>query len=212
MAAPMNWIIKLGGSFGEREELPLWLEAIALCNVVVVPGGGCFADAVREAQLRWRFEDRVAHAMAILGMAQYGRMLQGICPRLRLGDDRAAIEHWLARGESVVWLPGREVLADRCIEASWELTSDSLAAWLAGQLGAEHLLLVKSVTPASRSGDLGDLVEAGVIDRAFSSMLSHRPCQVWLSGPAGHAELAKGLTWPTEHFTRVLAAASIIPE
>lgn len=212
MAAPIDWIIKLGGSFGEREELPLWLEAMAVGNVVVVPGGGRFADTVRAAQRRWRFDDRVAHAMALQAMVQYGRMLQGICPRLRLGDDRETIEHWLACGESVVWLPGRDVLADRYLAATWDVTSDSLAAWLALQLGAARLLLVKSVTPAPPASGLNHLVEAGVIDRAFPSIVSNSCCQIWLSGPAGHAMLADGLARPARHFTQVLPASSTTPE
>lgn len=212
MAAAIDWILKLGGSLGERDELPLWLEAMAGCNVVVVPGGGRFADTVREAQGRWRFDDRVAHAMAILGMAQYGRMLQGICPRLRLGEDRATIEHWLACGESVVWLPGGEVLAERCLAASWDLTSDSLAAWLARQWSAKRLLLVKSVTPAPRISKLGDLVAAGVIDRAFPTIAEHQAFQTWLSGPDNHAVLADGLARPAVHFTQVVPGSSSIPE
>ena len=62
---------------------PLWLDGLttlftAWLKVVVVPGGGPFADAVRTAQGLWQFSDEVAHVMAIGAMDQFGRMLCGI--------------------------------------------------------------------------------------------------------------------------------------
>ena len=47
------WIVKLGGSLLGAEELTHWLELLARYSdgkIIIVPGGGIFADAVREAQ------------------------------------------------------------------------------------------------------------------------------------------------------------------
>ena len=48
-------VVKLGGSFAFSVHLRAWIEAIAACagRVVIVPGGGPFADTVRAAQQEW---------------------------------------------------------------------------------------------------------------------------------------------------------------
>src|SRR5688572_11112389 len=66
-------VVKLGGSYALSPRLPAILAAIRASHVpvVVVPGGGPFADAVRAAQPRMGFGDRAAHRMALLAMAQF---------------------------------------------------------------------------------------------------------------------------------------------
>jgi aspartokinase-like uncharacterized kinase len=74
------WIVKLGGSLLRDPRLREWLQMLAEFGgglVTVVPGGASFADAVREAQARWHFDDVVAHNMAVLAMAQTAHMLHG---------------------------------------------------------------------------------------------------------------------------------------
>ena len=81
--------VKLGGSLLEAAELRPWLAALAVlpgAPRVVVPGGGPFADTVRDAQARLGFHDLAAHRMAILAMQQYGLMLQALEPRLGLAE------------------------------------------------------------------------------------------------------------------------------
>ncbi|MFN0316892.1 MAG: aspartate kinase, partial [Burkholderiales bacterium] len=65
------WIVKLGGSLSRAGTLAQWLAAIAQVGrgkIIVVPGGGSYADAVRDEQERWRFDDSCAHSMALLAM------------------------------------------------------------------------------------------------------------------------------------------------
>src|SRR5690606_1029758 len=128
------WVVKLGGSLASNPGLKDWLAVLARRGggrVVIVPGGGPFADAVRVAQRRWNFPDPVEHRMALPAMEQYGLLLAGMQPRLRTARTAAEIAEILARGAAAVWLPfamtaGPEA---RDIEESWNMTSDSLAAW-----------------------------------------------------------------------------------
>src|SRR6185369_14601723 len=99
-------------------------------RIVLVPGGGPFADAVRAAQPRMGFDDGAAHRMALLAMEQYGCALASGRKQFSLADSRAAIDRALELKQVPVWLPTRMALAAD-IPASWEVTSDSLAAWLA---------------------------------------------------------------------------------
>jgi aspartokinase-like uncharacterized kinase len=73
-------VVRLGGSHAFSPWLRPWLAAIraAAGGVVVVPGGGPFADAVRLAQTAMGFDDLAAHRMALLAMAQYGLALAGL--------------------------------------------------------------------------------------------------------------------------------------
>lgn len=165
-AAP--WVVKLGGSLGEADELPIWLQACAglAPHVVLVTGGGAYADAVRQAQERWRFADDAAHDMALLGMELYARQCCAMQPGLEPCATLRDMQRVLRRGSTPVWMPLR--LAQRAaeLEASWDVTSDTLAAWLALHLGAAGLVLVKSV-PRPR-GDWHDAERAGAVDAAFA--------------------------------------------
>src|SRR5262249_34381680 len=70
-----------------------WIDAVAAGagRVVVVPGGGPFADAVRTAQARMGFDDRAAHRMALLAMDQYCYALANLRTELKLVASPTAI-------------------------------------------------------------------------------------------------------------------------
>ena len=142
-------VVKLGGSYAFSTHLKDWIDAIALCagRVVVAPGGGPFADAVREVQRKMGFDDRAAHHMALLAMDQYGCALASLGRRLIPAASATAIRRVLLDGGVPVWAATRMVLGAKDIPWSWDVTSDSLAAWLAGRIGAKRVLLVKHVEP-----------------------------------------------------------------
>src|SRR5271169_3606868 len=98
-------VVKLGGSYAFSSDLPGWLQAIAdsAGDIVLVPGGGPFADAVRTAQPKMGFDDDAAHHMALLGMDQFGCALVALNARLVLADSIAAICRALHAGTVPVW-------------------------------------------------------------------------------------------------------------
>lgn len=202
MATP--WVIKLGGSLFGSDRLRFWLEALAEAGVVIVPGGGPFADQVRIAQSRWQFDDRTAHVMAILAMAQYGSMLAGICPKLRLASGCGELSSAVASGGSAIWRPDPARLSETEVPASWDVTSDSLAAWLAGRLGAGRLLLVKSAALPGGGIPAEHCVAQGWVDPAFPRFLEKSACEAWLCGPEDYLRLSHGLRHPESLFTQVI--------
>jgi aspartokinase-like uncharacterized kinase len=113
--------------------------------LVVVPGGGPFADAVRQADRRHGLPPSTAHWMAIHGMDQYAELLAAIIPGSEIVRDGAGVVAARQRGAVPVLAPSSWLRAADELPHSWEVTSDSLAAYLAGLLGAERLLLVKAV-------------------------------------------------------------------
>jgi len=100
-------------------------------------------------------------------------MMTDRCPGLAAAGGVRSLHHALSRGRSVVWLPGPG--ATPCVEASWRVTSDSLALWLAGRLAARRVLLVKSVPRLPPDPDVVALVDAGVVDPAFPEHLDVYP-------------------------------------
>nr|WP_152485996.1 hypothetical protein [Methylohalobius crimeensis] len=136
--------------------------------MVIVPGGGRFADQVRLAQKHWEFDDRIAHHMALLAMHQYGLVFQGLEPCLKSART-GQIDGLLRQGEAVVWLPELSELDRAEVPSDWTVTSDTLAAWLAGKLHAERLILVKSEHSAGT--DPETLKQSGIVDAAFLDWL-----------------------------------------
>jgi aspartokinase-like uncharacterized kinase len=115
------------GALGERHPL------------LVVPGGAWFADAVREADGRFGLPATTSHRMAVLGMEQFGWLLSELIP----GAERCADPARAPIGRTAVLLPAALPLEG--LPAAWEVTSDSIAAWVAGKAGAGRLVLVKEV-------------------------------------------------------------------
>ena len=168
------WVVKLGGSLNTDALLPEWLQLLAQLGggrVTIVCGGGGFADEVRRAQAIWRFDDLNAHNMALLAMAQTAYLARGLNPDLRLAANLAEIRQVLHGGYTALWLPLERLSETPGPDASWDVTSDSLALDLAQRLNAERLVLVKScaIDPAASHAELG---ETGVLDRRFSSWAS----------------------------------------
>ncbi len=142
-------ILKLGGSLALGNRLGSWLDAIRAQSgrIVVVPGGGPFADVVRRMQGEIGYDDFAAHEMAMVAMSQFGRALQSLRPGFELFAFPEELVAAFAAGKTPIWSPERMTLAAK-LPASWDITSDSLAAWLAGKLGADRLILVKHATAA----------------------------------------------------------------
>ena len=85
-------VVKLGGSYAFSTHLKDWIDAIAACpgRVVVAPGGGPLADAVRMAQQKMGFDDRAAHQMALRVRSRRLRVVDQHWTRAVLQMDLAA--------------------------------------------------------------------------------------------------------------------------
>ncbi len=183
------WIVKIGGSLATDETLPYWLDVLSCYgggDVVIVPGGGPFAELVLKSQGFWHFDDSSAHRMALMAMSQYGIMMSGMRPDLVPVQQLQDIKGVLNRAGVPVWLPARLLGETHEVEHSWDVSSDSLAAWLAQQLGATHLLLVKSMTLEERALPVGELMASGVVDAAFLRYARRANCSVTIMSSYQH--------------------------
>ncbi len=179
------WVIKLGGSLLGSPELLLWLDLFARHgdgNIVIVPGGGIFADTVRESQKLSKCSDAVAHKMAVMAMDQYGVLMAGMNSALVTAESELEIAERGWQHRAIVWLPSKMVCADESIPANWQLTSDSLAAWLAAKMNAEHLILIKSIKPETGQISIEHLTKNGIVDERFGDFTAGKNFNTWILG------------------------------
>lgn len=203
------WVVKIGGSLFSYAGLADWLRVLAANGggrTVIVPGGGPFADQVRFAQARWRFPDSAGHEMALLAMEQFGMMLCGLQSGLSPAANKSSLCSVLRQGGVAVWMPGTMVRAQAGIAANWEMTSDSLSAWLAGQLSAEALILVKSATMHGSDSTASALAQQGLVDPLFSAVTAGARFSVRILHRDQPATMQAMLA------TNVLSGAVVLPE
>lgn len=177
------WVVKIGGSLLGSPELGRWLDIFAKFsdgNIILVPGGGIFADAVRDAQKLSKISDTCAHKLAVLAMDQFGLLLTNMNPRLVTAKSEMEIDERKWQHRCIVWLPSQMVLADENIPQSWDVTSDSLAAWLADKLDAHQLVLVKSDKPEGAELCVRMMTDFGAVDKAFSDFVLDKTFGRWM--------------------------------
>jgi aspartokinase-like uncharacterized kinase len=141
-------VVKIGGSLlSLGDALPRTIAALEILAttraILVVPGGGPFADTVRIASERHSLSDDDAHWMAILGMEQFALILASRIRNAELVHRRGEIARALARGRVPVLAPYRWLREADPLPHSWDVTSDSIAAWVASKVGARGLILIK---------------------------------------------------------------------
>jgi aspartokinase-like uncharacterized kinase len=151
-------IVKVGGSLYNRIPYLVPILSASKRPLLIIPGGGPFADLVRQV----RVNNDAAHWMAIAAMEQFGWFISsfGI-----LTTDRMAVPM-----KTTVFLPYRCLIITDVLPHTWEVTSDTIAAWVAGTLHLD-LLLLKSTDGIFINGILQEQVigpvESDIIDPGF---------------------------------------------
>jgi aspartokinase-like uncharacterized kinase len=143
-------VVKVGGSIAKYPE-----KLRALCiklsetskrhRLIVVPGGGEFADVVRSMDKRFSLSYSTAHNMAILGMDQYGMLLTDLIPNATAVRKLEEINYYLDSSRLPVLLPSNLLLKDTTLENSWDVTSDAITLFIAVQLNIGKVMLVTDV-------------------------------------------------------------------
>lgn len=185
MAGAIDTIVKIGGSVlsdTDRLKQLLGVVANAESRVGVVPGGGPFANAVREAYHRFGIDQSCAHDMAVLAVSQTGLLFQALSPGLRVCEDREELACVFAGRKNAIVLP-RAFLRDAGdLPRDWTATSDTLAAVLARDLGARRIVFVKSCR-VDRGETIAALQARGVLDAAVGGFVEQCPADVHVIGP-----------------------------
>jgi hypothetical protein len=151
-------VVKLGGSVIKKwaEIVEALLEAGGEVGkkILIVPGGGEIADRIRAMNV----DDERAHWMAISAMEINSHILLSLSSKL---------EEISAKNFEEIDFEGAGVLLPYCfmrsndeLPHSWDVTSDSIALWVAGKLGAEVVIKVTDVDGILRDGMLVEKIDA----------------------------------------------------
>jgi hypothetical protein len=161
-------VVKLGGSLASHCPDIIPVLRSAHHPLLIVPGGGAFADRIRQSSLATSAD--AAHWMACAAMDQYGWMLaaQGMKTTSRLARPK----------QPCILLPYCSLRRYDPLPHSWDVTSDTIAAWVAVKLGGD-LLVLKSVDGITHKGELVTHIEktivTDVLDPSFIPyVLKHR--------------------------------------
>ena len=173
-------VVKIGGSLFDLPDLATrlcrWLDIQPKGPLLVVPGGGGLADAVRDLDRRHRLGEKRAHWLALGALALNARFLEALLyPMARV------VASWKTCPR--VWRAGKVAIADvypflqedegrdGCLPANWSVTSDSVAARLAVLGRARQLILLKSVT-VPENIDWTEAGRLGFVDAYFAEALA----------------------------------------
>jgi len=190
-------LLESGGIAGLRRACDVVSELARIRPVLVVPGGGPFADAVRTADACGQLGDELAHRLALAAMDQLGAVIGELLPAAEPIDALrapAALGLLLA-APAFAGRPG--------VPESWEVTSDSLAALAAGAIGAREVILLKAVAgvlprwpsseppfaelSAERLRELQEAGGAGAVDAYLPTVIERTGVSVRVRAPGPDA-------------------------
>lgn len=168
-------VIKLGGSLFDLSDLESrllrLLDEQAFERPIIIPGGGRFADEVRRVDDLCRLGDTLAHELGVRTLSLTSRLIAGLSPRFQLANSPDKLQTiWEADQFPVLDVADMTLLHSQ-LPASWDVTSDSIAAWVCSLHGESQLVLVKSV-PLSDSPQLSEAAELGLVDGYFPTAAS----------------------------------------
>jgi 5-(aminomethyl)-3-furanmethanol phosphate kinase len=191
------WIIvKVGGSLFDlpdlRQRLRSRLGQLGAANVLLVPGGGATADAIRIFDATHQLGEEASHWLALQAMSLNARMLQELLPEARIvrdipepkaparadaaslacasGSDENRARFFLL--DAFPFFRADELRPDH-LPHRWDVTSDSLAVRAATLAEAHELILLKSV--AWETSDWSEAARSGIVDSYFARALQQAP-------------------------------------
>lgn len=173
-------LVKLGGSLLSLPDLSERLSVLldgGIEQPYLLVGGGEAADLVRKWDTRFRLSPEHSHELAIRGMQLNACLLASLHKRFVVVSSEAeavalADSDRVPVIDPVSWIQAaeRHLPVNHHAERSWEMTSDSLAAWMSTHCEFDRLLLLKSTDlPANlpRATVADTLRENGLVDSCF---------------------------------------------
>jgi 5-(aminomethyl)-3-furanmethanol phosphate kinase len=168
-------VVKIGGSLLDWPPLPdrlaSYLRGRRDDRLIVIVGGGRVADVVRGLDRVHGLGDVRAHRLALRALDLTAHLLAALVPGCEVVDRLDALAGPWERGRIPVLAPRRFLDEDDAaspdpLRASWDVTTDSIAARVAVHMAAEELALLKSA-PLPPGADRRDAARLGLVDPAF---------------------------------------------
>jgi 5-(aminomethyl)-3-furanmethanol phosphate kinase len=169
-------VVKVGGSLLGWPELPGRLTACLLARkandpaeaIVLIAGGGPAADWIRSLDGVYKLGDEVAHRLALRALDLTAAVLTRLLPHSIMVEGLEELAAARDSGMTPILVP-RTMLNEieshgaAPLPATWDVTSDSIAARIALHLEARSLVLIKSASvPANATRE--DAARLGLVD------------------------------------------------
>ena len=145
-------VVKLGGSVASNVKEILSVLQSLHEDILIVPGGWIFADLVEKIDV----DDEHAHWMAILAMEQYGYYISSFGVKRIKPKDFDEIKFKGVR----VLLPYELLINHDELPHSWDVTSDSIAVWIASKLKVDRIVKLTDVDGIILNGKLIERIQA----------------------------------------------------
>lgn len=128
-------VVKLGGSLIQRakeivKEIVDYSDSSSE-SILIIPGGSVFADTVRKVNA----SEEASHWMAILAMEQYGYYIADG------SDSQLIFDTKIEDAGAYILMPYALLKKKDELPHTWDVTSDTIAAWVALGLGARFIKL-----------------------------------------------------------------------
>lgn len=173
-------LCKIGGSLLDWSDFPdrlqKFLDQLDAPAVLLVGGGGC-ADIVRQWDRIYNLGEEKSHHLAIHSLSLTAQLLVTLLQDASLVSNQEQLDLAIANQHIAVlepgcWIESMEASSSVELPHHWNVTSDTIALWLAAKLGMNRLILLKSVDFPSEIG-LETAAQAGLIDAGFPTMFKH---------------------------------------
>jgi aspartokinase-like uncharacterized kinase len=183
-------VLKLGGSLFELPHLSRLIRAVIAqrptSNILLVVGGGPAADVVRNWDETFHLSPEDAHWLAIEAMQLNESLIARLLPELRIVRSARQVTAAMDDGVPALlcascFLRWGEAAGHEPLPRSWQVTSDSIAAWTAQVLSAEELVLMKSI-PLPKGMSAKEAAIAGLVDPHFPHVVSGMARLSWVDG------------------------------
>jgi aspartokinase-like uncharacterized kinase len=173
MTLPVR-VVKLGGSLFDWPPLPnalrMWLAAQTTALNVLIAGGGALVEAIREADRAFGLGEETSHELSLHAMHATARLAAALWPESERTDSLDRVRAKASRGaatllilDAAAALAAAERRSPGPLPRSWQVTSDSIAAWAASETAAAELVLLKSTLPGAPAS-LAAAAELGIVD------------------------------------------------
>jgi aspartokinase-like uncharacterized kinase len=152
-------VVKVGGSLLGWHMLPARLAAFLVSRhnafpterPILIAGGGAAAELVRVIDRAHGLGDATAHDLALRALDLTAAVLAELLPRSMLAEGiEALFSAWMSEQIPIVvpraLLDHFERTGVAPLPRSWDVTSDTIAAWIASNMGAVSLVLLKSAS------------------------------------------------------------------
>lgn len=171
-------VFKFGGSLLCQPGVAASLRALRRLrpdlDTLLIVGGGEAADVVRRWDAAHSLTDEQAHWLAIEAMGLNELLLQQLLPELRpVRNSKQLAAAWcdgmwplLCAGCFIRWA---ESAGAKPLPRTWDVTSDSIAAWITRIAAAQELVLVKSCSLNPKLS-VTEAAAQGLVDSHFPSL------------------------------------------